>query len=709
MRKLLVLVAAAASLLLVIFVPLGETKGTGGIRFETPSVADPIHTFGEPSIGVDPTGRVYVSGPTGTGTQRSVWAASVDGGHSFRSINPGAPPSAITGIVDPPGGGDTDINFDRAARAYFVDLYALACDRVARTDDGGATVQDGLIGCGTNPSSDRPWLGVYDPAPGTTHDSAYTGQTPLVYVEYNNDVNGGQWNKSTDGVNYTNAVNRAAGSTYAPFGPDGYPAVDQQTGKVFQAAGLQNSDGTTYDLLLNVGTPDASGNLTFLDAPNGDTSKLIHVADKLPGDPDMLFVVSSMDSARNLYVAWGIDSDTPSQRQIYVSGASAASGWKTWTKPVQVSDGSTGTGDAVNIFPWIKAGGPGRADTVWYGSDKSADPSSQSNQKWNVFMAQTVFPVNSSGGLTGDAPSVSLVQVSPHPMHYGGVCLEGTGCIESQGNRNLADFFSVTIDLTGAAEIVYDDTSNGLVQPGFTPTGNQTADHAGAPLVTVARQSAGPGLFGKGVSGPADTARPGIDDPSGDALYPVIGGTNVPGLDVVGTSMAEKGGTLTITTKVVNLSSQATTAAAVLGAASLQYVTRWQMGDTIYYGATQVSPTGAATFSAGKAQSVDLCSVSACFPHVLLYPEAGPSGGTAETGTVTCPAAPSPTSPCTITEKISAGDIGTPGPGSQLEEVGTYAFATSHPQLGTTNAQAEADNVPLQVDGACCFRFAGGK
>src|SRR5437588_736300 len=93
-------------------------------------------------------------------------------------------------------------------------------------------------------------------------------------------------------------------------------------------------------------------------------------------------------------------------------------------------------------------------------------------------------------------PATTLVKVSPHPMHYNDICLQGTGCITSQGNRNLADFFSVTIDNTGAAEVVYDDTSNGLAQPGFTPTNNQTADHAGAPVVTVARQSSAMGLTG---------------------------------------------------------------------------------------------------------------------------------------------------------------------------------------------------------------------
>src|SRR3954465_3071845 len=130
-----VVLAAAA----VVPVPAAPPKPGGAIAFETPAVVDPIHTFGEPTIGIDPQGRAFVSGPTGTGTRGSVWSGSVDGGHSFRVITPGAPPTAIQSIEDPPGGGDTDLNFDRAGRQYFADLYALACLRVARTDDGGAT------------------------------------------------------------------------------------------------------------------------------------------------------------------------------------------------------------------------------------------------------------------------------------------------------------------------------------------------------------------------------------------------------------------------------------------------------------------------------------------------------------------------------------------------------------------------------------------
>src|SRR6266516_1242057 len=114
--------------------PSDRAAATGtSITFGVPTVVDPIHTNGEPDIGIDPQGRVFVSGPTGTGTQRSTWFGSVDKGHTFRVISPGAPPSAIAGLIDPPGGGDTDINLDRGAKQYFIDLYALTCNRTATT------------------------------------------------------------------------------------------------------------------------------------------------------------------------------------------------------------------------------------------------------------------------------------------------------------------------------------------------------------------------------------------------------------------------------------------------------------------------------------------------------------------------------------------------------------------------------------------------
>jgi hypothetical protein len=616
------------------------------------------------------------------------------------------------------------MNFDRRGKEYFLDLYGLACLRAATTRNGGRTAAQNFNACGGHVLADRQWLAVYDPSRGTPHRSAYRGKVPLIYEEYNNlqgpnsyPNSGAQWNKSTDGLNYTNAtkgVSLATQAVYSPFGPDGYPAIDQVTGKVFQAAGFPDSNGKTYSLDLNIGTPDAQGNLTFLDHPKSpgggpNPAGLIHIAKKLPGSPDTLFTVLSMDTKRNLFVVWAVNNTAkPKGDQIYVSASSAASGWRKWTAPFRVSNASPRTGDAVNVFPWIKAGGPGRADAVWYGSNKMVDPSSHSGQAWNVFMNQVVFPVNSRGQITGKRPSSLLVKVTPHPNHYQDICLQGTGCITSQGNRNLADFFSVTIDRSGAAEIIYDDTSNGLVQSGFTPGNAQLSDHKGAPLVTIARQASGMGLYGRPVSGPSRRPVGGLADRPGDARYPVIGGKPVSGMDILHSSLSlsARTHTLTVTMKVANLRASSATAARIPGTQLLEYVTRWQMGKTLFYAGMSATASGSRSFYAGRTKSVDLCSVSACFPHLLIYAEAG-QGGRREKGKVTCPRKPSAKHPCTLVIHVATRDVGKPKPASVLQEVGAYAFATSHPQGSTTNAQAQADNVPLEIDGACCYDFNG--
>jgi hypothetical protein len=705
-------------------------SAAASIGFETPAVVDPIHTNGEPDIAIDPQGRVFVSGPTGTGTQRSTWFGSVDGGHTFRVMAQKIPPDPVISTLAPaPGGGDTDINFDRSGKQYFADLYALACLRVAVTGpvNSGASDQENVFpgGCAAIPGADRQWLAVYDPAPGTPNLSAYKaagGHRPLIYLEYNNIVgpgpNGGaQWNKSTNGLTYDNAtageVPSGTGVVYSPFGADGYPAIDQVTGKVFQAAGCTTANGCKSNgLWLNIGTPDKDGILHFLDDAGGgnqDLKRLIKIADT-PSSPDTLFSVVSMDSGRNLFVAYALSASTmnPGQRQVFVSVASPANNWSTWTAPVQVSDGSTGTGDAVNVFPWIKAGGPGRADAVWYGSDKPVDPSSHNNQAWNVFMNQVVFPTGSNGAVTGAPPTTTLVKVTPHPMHYDDVCLMGTGCIGSQGNRNLADFFVVTIDQTGAAEIVYDDTSNGLVQGNQCTV--QVADHCGAGVITVARQSSGLGLFGQPVSGPSNAPVSGLGDRAGDSLFPVIGGTNQRGMDIRSSNLqlSPDGQTLNVSMQVVDLSNPIMTASVITGSTNLQYVTRWQMGNTIYYAAME-NPAAAnqPSFYAGAAQSIDLCSVSACFPHVLTYPEpgAGTFTGKTESGTITCPPSPSADNPCMLTVKVSVADVGSPTANSLLEEVGGYALAAAIQEGAENNITAESDTVPLEIDGVCCYNF----
>jgi len=304
------------------------------------------------------------------------------------------------------------------------------------------------------------------------------------------------------------------------------------------------------------------------------------------------------------------------------------------------------------------------------------------------------------------APVVTQVKVSPHPNHYNDICLMGSACITAQGNRNLADFFQVKIDSAGRARVVYDDTSNNLIQPAFQPTAG-LVDHSGAPVVTVGTQSTGRNAWTGAALTPLRTAtpHPSIGDPKGDALVnKPIGGTNAPGADITAVSVAPSGANLVV---------KVTTNAGTLGSAALkagtpyaQLVVRWQMGNDLYYAAAQETATGigGTTFYAGKSGSIDLCSVSACDPHFLTY-YSPPAGGTSVTGTANVPATGAPT--YTITVPLSV--VGSPTSSSVLESVTGYAFVQSQSSsVPITNAQADAElMIPVEIEGTEAFNAYG--
>jgi len=759
--------------------PLAATAATPPIAFEVPRLADPLHTYGEPDIGVAPNqaaivpqpsdqtnNEVYVSGPTGTGTQRSIWQGSIDGGHTFRTVKRAVGPlpttpcdiaialAPVCGSISAPGGGDTEINFDHSRKQYFADLYALACQHTAtRTVDSGGQEQvaDSPAGGCPVPGSDRQWILVRDPALnyGPTPGGAAGSTAPTIYME-SNVVAGaactpgsGAWYKTTDGLGYTSAQPGQLGgaaNTFCPFGADGYPSIDQATGKVFQAEFGKVGSKTAIE--LNIGSPLGSGtDLCFLDHAQGtylqgvadpcansasgpDPNKLITVAVNTNNDvvkdatEAANFVVTSLDNGRNLWVTWVNHAADPAKHQAFVSVATAGSGWTDWSKPRQVSQPPS----RVSIFPWVQAGDAGRADVVWYGDSTSATPSSTSvKHVWDVYMSQVVFPLKSASAVDTLSPSVSVTQVkvTPHPMDLTDVCLLGTACVTALGNRNLADYFQVRSDNSGAAMIVYDDMSNGYCQPIGGCPGTQGSDHAGAPVVTIARQSSGPGLFNVPgtetpmlVNGPSNAPVSGVADAAGDARFPLFGGTNVPGLDIVDHRMSVNGQVLTITTRLAG----DPRGAGVGGAAGcpnchVQLVTRWQMGTHLYYGMFESGPvTGASSFYAGESQTIDDCSVSACDPHMLTYPESAPFGatGVTETGTVECPGSPSAANPCKVTEQVKLPDIGGPTASSLLEEVGAYAFVSQLPQGYITQANERADSGATEIDGVCCYNFQAG-
>jgi hypothetical protein len=305
-------------------------------------------------------------------------------------------------------------------------------------------------------------------------------------------------------------------------------------------------------------------------------------------------------------------------------------------------------------------------------------------------------------------PSITQVKAYDRPMHHGSICLAGLDCITQKGNRNLADFFEITADAQGAAYIVFDNTANDLIEQVPVvqePLPEGTADHSGAEVVEVVRQIGGTGLNGTPIDSPTDVGVNSISAGAGDARYEPIAGPNFPGLDVRGVSLVTKGDKLEATIQVTDPSAVAAAAQAI-GAPFVDFVVRWEDDSKLYFASAEYTAAGGTpTFSDGESQSIDLCSVSACDPHILSYPgpHMAPSTSHATTGTVSNGDAAGNT-PGSITIDVPRADVGGPKDGDRVDSVGGYSLVSLLSfDAPLTNAMAENDLVPVEVDGACCF------
>src|SRR5439155_681885 len=266
-----------------------------------------------------------------------------------------------------------------------------------------------------------------------------------------------------------------------------------------------------------------------------------------------LFANAAVDLAGNVYAAW-VDAN---DHNVYVSGSS--DGGHTWTAPLQVNGDPANT----NVWPWIVGGAAGTVDLVWYGTAVRGDPGSfpswfsdriaATAVPWDVYLAQVRLNFTAPG-----SSPIYQVRATEHPMHFGQICQEGLGCTTSNGDRSMADFFSVTVDASGAAQIVYDDTTN---------------QHHGASLF-VARQVAGPGVFGSTISRPVPHNP--VSDPKGDAqaphYAPVRGpGPNVPSMDLTAAELSQPNAdTLRVRMRVAN------------AASPISHIGLPKAGDTLY-------------------------------------------------------------------------------------------------------------------------------
>jgi hypothetical protein len=473
--------------------PKAGGHGGGAITFSSPFVVDPVHTFGEPGLSVGPDGAYYVHGPWGTGTQRSLWERSIDGGQTYRPLHQDAIGSAFESatFIPGPGGGDTEISIDHTGKVYYADLAALASLKVATWDNQSRVMNSDFLKKGEQNINgyDRQWFGIWDPPdPAKTKKATgYTGPLPVNYLGFAEALLGSScdsgscesYSYSTDGINYSDTT------VSYDIDSDGTFVVDQKTGTVIEAIQSHDEETDVDYVAAALVTRDPAQH----DDPALRNAQIVRIAPLDEGtEVGALFPVSGIDSGRNAYVVWVTRADgqtvdeNPKAWQIYYSYASAATGWTNWSAPVRVSPaGPDGKPTLTNIMPWAVAGSAGRLAVVYYSTPDTADEPSQtdSHQPWDVHLSMVT-------GANSSAPRIDQITVTPHPMHYGTICLQGLGCIAQLGNRNLADFFEVNVDpRDGAIVISYNDTSNELTQSvagpiQIPPPADGVADHRGA-------------------------------------------------------------------------------------------------------------------------------------------------------------------------------------------------------------------------------------
>jgi len=550
-------------------------RSTGGLAFSPPAtIVDGQRTEGEPVNWIDPrNGAYWESGPWGVSTQQSFVHRSTDGGNQFNIVSPvGLRPN------QGPGGGDTDVVTDDQGTAYFVDLESLLDLGCAVSNDNGNNWRTNF-GCVHTTADDRQWFTIDNGATGAAADNT-------VFLGYREEL--GTHIYSTPGS--LGSSDPIGGLVYSNAADTELPlSANPRCGQL-------RFDPVRRNLYFPC-TADDHVELTIGHVNPGQRTGITFHNVQLPVSPgggavDDLFPVVAVDSAGSVYAAWV---DTNDNNVYYTA---STDGGESWKAPLQVSGGDAYS----NVMPWLQGGSAGRLAVVWYGSPSNTD--SDFMPSWyNNRQAATAFKWYGYASLitnaTSTAPTFAQTRFTDQPMNYGQICTGGIGCTLSNGDRTMADFFSVYLDRgDGAMRIVYNDV---------------TSQHHGA-HVFEARQTAGPSATGGTVNRSVPTNP--VTDPTGDAQSPHYSpagtGANLSAYDFTRLRVSQPNqGTLRIE---MTLDGNPATATPPTGKTNGLWLTRFQalsVGDEgeesyrIFYVGAEKPAIGSTTFFAGSGRSAE--------------------------------------------------------------------------------------------------------
>jgi hypothetical protein len=654
-----------------------NTINDNKMAFTDATVVDPVLFGGEPGINFDNTKAndgtfSLVDWPVSSRVNIGVLFRSEDGGLSYRKryadptdvANSGGPcagrqvPTCLGG-----GGGDTDVNVEPAdGRLYFSSQESLAAQLVGASLDHGNTFPS----TNTNPvvsapcsAVDRQWL------------ASFAG-TDKVFLAFHVPIVAECFAKSTD-AGKTWTVSQAAFNNVTQSG----------------AMVADNTGGPTnhflyivYNTSLLAGLSD-SGQYGIAVSKDEGTTWATHVI----ADSANLrnFNKIQIDTAGNLYATW-VDSKTQ-HTWLSTSKADAANPGATWSKPVQVDGGPV----QVSIFPDVVAGSPGRVAVSYYGtSAKAATPDdvTPGSGGWYPYVAYSDNALCQWAASPCAHPTFHQSVISHDVNHDDNICTSGTTCVvlpspTHPGNRNLLDYFDISLDKQGHLGFVWSDTRN----------------QTGLPFVKVARQATGPSLFASAADAGLPKRVNGEFDAKGDAKWPIAGSkvttaSNQPGLDLTGTHVSlVKPDTLEVRIGINDISKLGAVPGPGLSDDTVvqqaKLITRWDFNGHAYYAGANVAPGGGAapTFFAGEVSTGEALSAPlSTTPYGNTYTPL-----LAATGRI---------DGSDLVIEVPVSEVGGATLGSSFYSVGAYSL------LGPSDTAATLFTAPVAVDSTPTFDTA---
>jgi hypothetical protein len=401
---------------------------TPGVSFKDQDV--------EPEVKVDIFGNIYATAIHGTPGGVDLWK-STDKGTTF--VYMGEPDGAqdkcgvngMAACVGGLGGGDDSIDVSNGGYLYVSSLFGApptVSVTMSTSFDGGTGGVAPTQAWQVNPSAggpvaieDRQWIAAYGP------------QT--LYMTFDQaPANTGVWfTKSTDAGKTFTAPTMI--TPLSGLSRENNIAVDQYNGNI-------------YTSFTPIGSPNQ---LNLLRSTDGGATWTTISAYTGPGGTSVenAFPIIAVDRGGNVHIGFTRSNGTTTRTNAHVFLISSADAGATWTAPVQVDNGP---GNNSTVMPWIVAGSAGVVDVTWYGSTMASPDGTPANsgEYWNVNFAQV------TNALSG-TPTIAQTIVAG-AVHNLPICSRGGAC--TGNTRDLAEYYAMTIDPDGNANIVYVDEVN---------------------------------------------------------------------------------------------------------------------------------------------------------------------------------------------------------------------------------------------------------